>query len=116
MHSHSHSSKKADATPKRGALLFLWILFVLVLHCVVTFVLYRGRVVDQWWFTKLDIVVFHAPLVLVFFLYAILFTTWNSLRKMHLVARLAIGVILGAITAVLSKILSLFIAFNVYRT
>ena len=119
MHRASEPTKP-DGEPVRNPLpwptILLAILAVVILHCTITFFLYRGRVIGRWPLADYDSVVFGLPLLLALAGYTYLFAPSSLLRRMTPANRVAGILGFSILAAFLSLWCSLFLAFNSYGT
>jgi hypothetical protein len=83
------------------------------LHCVVSVLLYRGMVVNQ--FPKSELLVFDLPALIALIAYGIIFWTSGFLQA-KLGLRIAIMLGFSLLAAGLSSWLFMLIAFNKYGT
>lgn len=92
------------------------IVVVFLAHCVLQFVLYRGRCVSRWSIADSDFIVFAVPILLSLTGYAVIFSRlartkpWSMPRKVEFVIALTL------VTGFFSMWGSLLIPFNTYGT
>jgi hypothetical protein len=89
---------------------------VFAAHCVLQFVLYRGRVVNRWPLADLDVVVFLLPNLLAFSAYALLLTRWAAVKQWPIAAKVAAVVAIAAVVEFFSFWGSMLIPVNTYGT
>ena len=91
-------------------------LLVFILHCVIQFVLYRGRVVNRWSLADSDAVVFLMPNLLALAAYAFLLGRWAAAKNWPTAAKVGATIALTLVAAFFSFWGSMLIPVNTYGT
>lgn len=89
---------------------------VFTVHCVIQFVLYRGRVVNRWPFAESDVVVFLMPNLLALAAYAFLLRRWAAAKNWPSAAKAGAAIALTLLAAFFSFCGSMLVPINTYGT
>jgi hypothetical protein len=87
---------------------------VFILHCLIQFFLYRGRVENAWSIADSDVVVFLLPLLLALVGYAVLSGRWAAGTDWSVGGKVAATIALTLIATFLSYFGSMVISINLY--
>jgi hypothetical protein len=89
---------------------------VFTLHCIIQFVLYRGRIVGRWSLADSDAIVFLMPNFLALAAYAFLLGRWVAAKDWPVGAKVAAAIALTLVATFFSFWGSMLVPINVYGT
>jgi hypothetical protein len=87
---------------------------VFAAHCAIQFVLWRGRMISNWWITESDFVLLPLPNLLATASYAVIFIRFARKRPWSLREKITFVVLLTLATGFISFWMSMLVPVNTY--